>query len=196
MVLVVDFYDSFTYNLVHYFERAGEDVEIVFHDQLIIDSLPSYSLVVLSPGPGLPEEKENLFTCISYCRQNRIPIFGVCLGFQALGISLGAELANQLTVKHGVSERLSWVSDSSILFQGIQKNSLVGLYHSWKLVSVPEKYLSSISEKKVAMSLESSDEYILGVQFHPESILTTEGFKLIENVISWKNGLKKQRDFS
>ena len=105
-------------------------------------------------------------------------------------------MANQLTVKHGVSERLSWVSDSSILFQGIQKNSLVGLYHSWKLVSVPEKYLSSISEKKVAMSLESSDEYILGVQFHPESILTTEGFKLIENVVTWKNGLKKQRDFS
>jgi anthranilate synthase component 2 len=187
MVLVVDFYDSFTYNLVHYFENAGEHVEIVFHDQLILERLEKYSLVVLSPGPGLPNEKENLFDCITICIENSIPIFGVCLGFQALGISLGAQLVNQHVVKHGVSTELTWVSPKSKLFQGIKNTISVGLYHSWKLEDIPTEYLTSYSAEGVAMSLECYEKRIMGVQFHPESILTQHGRQLIENVVAWKN---------
>ena len=187
MVLVVDFYDSFTYNLVHYFDNAGEQVEIVYHDQLNIDTLVNYSLVVLSPGPGLPNEKENLFGCITFCKIHNIPIFGVCLGFQALAIFLGGKLENQYAVMHGVSTRLIEISHESILFSGIQNGIQVGLYHSWKVIGLHEKYITAFSENHVPMALESKEDKIFAVQFHPESILTENGMKIIENVVNWKN---------
>ncbi|MBM3454877.1 MAG: aminodeoxychorismate/anthranilate synthase component II [Bacteroidetes bacterium] len=187
MVLVVDFYDSFTYILAHYFENGGEQVEIVFHDHLIIESLSNYSLVVLSPGPGLPAEKVNMFECIEYCQLHEVPLFGVCLGFQALALFKGGKLKNQDKVMHGVSTRLSGISPKSFLFRGVKNGSKVGLYHSWKVCNLDEKYLVAKSEADVPMALESIDDKFLGVQFHPESIMTESGMKIIENVINWKN---------
>ncbi|MBM3161678.1 MAG: aminodeoxychorismate/anthranilate synthase component II, partial [Bacteroidetes bacterium] len=187
MVLVVDFYDSFTYNLAHYFENGGEKVEIVFHDHLIIGSLSNYSLVVLSPGPGLPAEKVNMFECIEYCQLNDVPLFGVCLGFQALALFKGGKLENQDKVMHGVSTRLRGISPKSFLFRGIEDYSKVGLYHSWKVCNLDEKYVMAKSEVDVPMALESMEDKFLGVQFHPESIMTESGMKIIENVINWKN---------
>ncbi|HBW86702.1 MAG TPA: aminodeoxychorismate/anthranilate synthase component II [Crocinitomicaceae bacterium] len=187
MVLVVDFYDSFTFNLVHYFENAGEQVEIVCHDNLFIESLIKYSLVVLSPGPGLPQEKENMFECIAFCHSNKIPLFGVCLGFQALAIFLGGELINQKKVKHGVSESLASISKESVLLFGIPIGTAVGLYHSWKICGLDKKYITAISVNQIAMSLESKHDKIFGVQFHPESILTQKGMSVIQNLVNWKN---------
>jgi anthranilate synthase component II len=187
MVLVVDFYDSFTFNLVHYFENAGEQVEIVCHDHLIIESLINYSLVVLSPGPGLPHEKENMFECIAFCHSNKIPLFGVCLGFQALASFLGGNLINQEEVKHGVTTRLASISNRSVLLKSIPNGSKVGLYHSWKVTELDEKYISAFSENHVTMALESKDDKIFGVQFHPESILTEKGMAVIQNLVNWKN---------
>lgn len=187
MVLVVDFYDSFTFNLVHYFENVGEQVEIVYHDHLNVESLLNYSLVVLSPGPGLPHEKENMLECIAFCHLNKIPLFGVCLGFQALAIFLGGELKNQEEVKHGVTTRLASISNRSVLLNGIPNGSKVGLYHSWKVTELDEKYISAFSENHVTMALESKNDKIFGVQFHPESILTEKGMAVIQNLVNWKN---------
>jgi anthranilate synthase component 2 len=187
MVLVVDFYDSFTFNLVHYFENAGEQVDLVYHDHLVKATLLNYSLVVLSPGPGLPNEKENMFECIAFCQLNRIPLFGVCLGFQALASFLGGNLINQEEVKHGVTTRLASISNRSVLLNGIPNGSKVGLYHSWKVIELDEKFITAYSENHVAMALESKENKIFGVQFHPESILTENGMAVIQNLVNWKN---------
>jgi anthranilate synthase component II len=130
-VVLVDFYDSFTFNLSHYFEQLNVDVTVIRHDYLKLDELNDYDAIILSPGPGLPSEKENLDKLLQQCVGVK-PILGVCLGMQALAEHIGGSLVNQFTVKHGVQE-LIHVNDHSGLFANLPADFHVGLYHSWKV---------------------------------------------------------------
>ena len=180
-VLLVDFYDSFTFNLSHYLEQLNVEVTVIRHDYLNLAEINYYNAVVLSPGPGLPTEKENLMELLSMYVGNK-PILGVCLGMQAIALHLGASLENQQEVKHGVQEKLIVKNDAG-LFQGLPTEFLVGLYHSWKVVDVPESWQTSHLENDVLMSIEVPNQQLFAVQFHPESILTEHGLSLLSNFI-------------
>ncbi len=180
-VVLVDFYDSFTFNLSHYLEQLNVEVTVIRHDYLNLAEINRYDAVVLSPGPGLPKEKENLMELLSRYVGKK-PILGVCLGMQAIALHLGASLENQQEVKHGVQGKLIVKHDAG-LFQGLPTQFLVGLYHSWKVVGVPESWQTSHLENGVLMSLEVPDQQLYAVQFHPESILTEHGLSLLSNFI-------------
>jgi len=182
-VVLVDFYDSFTFNLSHYFEQLNVEVTVIRHDYLNLQELNAFDAIVLSPGPGLPTEKKNLMELLSMYVGKK-PILGVCLGMQAIALHLGALLENQQEVKHGVQEKLI-IKDHSGLFQGLPADFLVGLYHSWKVVSLPEEWQTSQLESGVLMSIEVPNLQVYAVQFHPESILTENGLQLLSNFIQY-----------
>jgi anthranilate synthase component 2 len=177
----VDFYDSFTFNLSHYLEQLNVDVTVIRHDYLNLTQINVFDAIILSPGPGLPAEKQHLMELLSMYVGKK-PILGVCLGMQAIALHLGASLENQQEVKHGVQGKLI-VKDHSGLFQGLPTEFLVGLYHSWKVVGVPEHWQTSQLDNGVLMSIEVPNQQLYAVQFHPESILTEYGLPLLSNFI-------------
>lgn len=187
-VLLVDFYDSFTYNIQHYFINLGCEVDVVLEDKLLISAVYDYDCVVLSPGPGLPSEKKNMFSIISLCR-NSIPILGICLGMQAISESLGGKLRNQSEVKHGRLEEIL-ILKKDVLFAGLPNTISVGLYHSWKVEGLEENVITAKTSTGIIMALESKQEFLFGVQFHPESILTTFGEQILENFVRFVKNIK------
>ena len=183
-ILVVDFYDSFVFNLVHYFSSLGVTVDVLSDAQMEPNDLAflsKYSGIVLSPGPGLPEETVSMMPIINHC-VGRIPVFGVCLGMQGLGQSMGGTLVNMSEVRHGVSTQLSF-SPEAFLFSSLPDFVEVGLYHSWRIEGLNQHYITSVDDRGTVMSLASSQRKQCGVQFHPESILTPHGKQMISNVI-------------
>ncbi|MFZ9586231.1 MAG: anthranilate synthase component II [Crocinitomicaceae bacterium] len=180
-VVLVDFYDSFTFNLSHYFEQLDAEVTVIRYDYLNVTDLHAYDAIVLSPGPGLPEEKKNLRELLDEFVGKK-PILGVCLGFQAIAVHLGGRLENQQEVKHGVQGTLH-VKNHDGLFLGLPDSFLVGLYHSWKVVKLPAQFESAFLDNGVLMALEDPSKRLYGVQFHPESILTEYGLDLLRNFL-------------
>ena len=180
-VVLVDFYDSFTFNLSHYLEQLNVEVTVIRHDYLNLAEINTFDAIVLSPGPGLPSEKVNLMELLSLYAGKK-PILGVCLGMQAIAIHLGASLQNQEQVKHGVQGKLI-VKNHSGLFHGLPNEFLVGLYHSWKVVDVHEAWQTAQLDNGVMMSIEVPTQLLYAVQFHPESILTEHGLQLLSNFI-------------
>jgi anthranilate synthase component 2 len=181
-VLIVDFYDSFTYNLAHYFEKLDSNATVIRNDELDLSTILDYDKLVLSPGPGLPKEKENLFEILEHF-SGKIPILGICLGMQAIGEFMGGNLQNQSIVKHGIAENIT-VSNSNYLFKNLPEIIQVGLYHSWEIVDIAAENTSSVSQYNVIMSIEFPEHKLYGVQFHPESILTENGFELLRNFLN------------
>jgi anthranilate synthase component 2 len=183
-ILLVDNYDSFTYNLLHYLEEIDCVVEVVRNDKVRNMDVDLCDALILSPGPGLHEEAGRLMDIIEYSFDKK-PIFGVCLGMQALAIYKGATLFNQKEVKHGVSENCIQVNTNK-LFEDIPNTFKVGLYHSWGIELQDELQFrkTAISENKVLMAFEHVVFPVVGVQFHPESILTEFGKKMILNFIT------------
>ena len=179
-VLLIDFYDSFTFNLAHYLEAMDLQLSVVRYDQLSQETLLAADAIILSPGPGLPNEKAGLSALLDQF-VGRTPILGVCLGMQALVEHLGGSLMNQVQVKHGVQETID-IMDHTGLFQGLPKLMEVGLYHSWKVVC-PENWLTAHTEAGVPMALERPEMKVYGVQFHPESVLTPLGKEILRNFI-------------
>jgi anthranilate synthase component 2 len=179
-VLLIDFYDSFTYNLAHYLEAMELQLTVVRHDQLLPETLQMADAIVLSPGPGLPSEKEGLRNILQAFVGQK-PILGVCLGMQALVEYLGGTLINQTQVKHGVSEKIN-ISNGEGLFRHLPKEIEVGLYHSW-MVRCPESWISAKSLSGVPMAFERPELKVYGVQFHPESVLTPLGKEILRNFI-------------
>jgi len=179
-VLLIDFYDSFTFNLAHYLEAMDLQLSVVRYDQLSQETLLAADAIILSPGPGLPNEKAGLSALLDQF-VGRTPILGVCLGMQALVEHLGGSLMNQAQVKHGVQETID-IMDHTGLFQGLPKRMEVGLYHSWKVVC-PENWLTAHTEAGVPMALERPEMKVYGVQFHPESVLTPLGKEILRNFI-------------
>jgi anthranilate synthase component 2 len=183
-ILVIDNYDSFTYNLVHYLEDLDCEVTVRRNDQLTLEEVDAFEKIVLSPGPGLPDEAGLLKAIIKTYAPTK-SILGVCLGQQAIGEVFGGSLINLDTVYHGVATKVtSCVTDES-LFNGLDKTIEVGRYHSWVVdPNLPEVLeATSFDENGQVMSLRHKTYDLKGVQFHPESVLTPDGKKILENWI-------------
>lgn len=180
-VIVIDNYDSFTYNLVHYLEDLGCTVTVKRNDQLQLEDIEPFDKIVLSPGPGIPDEAGLLKPIIEAYAKTK-PILGVCLGHQAIGEVFGGTLANLDKVYHGVATPVEVVQEDP-LFEGLGKSFEVGRYHSWVVQTpLPEDLVLLAQERNgqvMAMRHKTYDLY--GVQFHPESILSPDGKQLLNN---------------
>ncbi len=166
---------------MHYLEGLDCQVTTILEDQMEIEKISQFDAIILSPGPGLPNEKKNLFEILKNC-EGIIPVLGICLGMQGIAQYLNMELENQKQVKHGVSEDIEVLSKNG-LFKDLNDEISVGLYHSWKVKNAPEENISAMSESKIIMALEFPQKKLFGVQFHPESIMTPEGKKILQNFI-------------
>jgi len=186
-VLILDNYDSFTYNLAHYVE-ANPDYEVaVFrNDEISIDEVDKYDTIILSPGPGLPEDAGILKALIKRYAPTK-KILGVCLGMQAIGEVFGGTLLNLDTVFHGVATTIQIVDREDGLYKGLPESFAVGRYHSWVVANEgfpKELHITSVEENGQVMSLKHKDYKLYGVQYHPESILTEHGKEMITNFLS------------
>jgi anthranilate synthase component 2 len=183
-LLLVDFKDSFTYNLFHAFESLGAEVVVIEDGAEITEQqIFEYDGVVLSPGPGLPEETKSMFEVISLV-QGKKPLLGVCLGMQGIAQYFKVPLYNLNIVKHGVSTKVNQVNPSPLFF-GISSSFSAGLYHSWAVNTENQSDFEVIamSEEQVAMAIQRSEDKLFGIQFHPESVLTPCGNQLLENFV-------------
>jgi anthranilate synthase/aminodeoxychorismate synthase-like glutamine amidotransferase len=179
-ILLLDNYDSFTFNLAHYLTNLGAHVDVVRNDAFD-GNFSAYDKIVLSPGPGLPNDAGMLMQIIEDAT-GKIPILGVCLGMQAIALSLGGELYNLNSVKHGVQESIS--TSDSVLFKNLPAQIEVGLYHSWAVKSKCGNFTqTAVSSENVMMGLENADKKLYAVQFHPESVMTPTGIKILENFL-------------
>ena len=184
-VLVIDNYDSFTYNLVHYLEDLNCDVTVVRNDQLELEEVAPFDKIVLSPGPGIPDEAGLLKEIIKTYAPKK-SIFGVCLGQQAIGEVFGGKLINLDKVYHGVATTIKITSKDDIIYKGLANEIEVGRYHSWVLdPDLPENLeVTSVDKNGQVMSLRHKTYDVCAVQYHPESVLTPDGKKILEN---WVN---------
>lgn len=180
-VLVIDNYDSFTYNLVHYLEDLDCIVTVKRNDQIHLEEIEAFDKIVLSPGPGIPDEAGLLKEIIAMYAPSK-SIFGVCLGQQAIAEVFGGSLINIDQVYHGIATKINIVKDD-ILFDGLPREIEVGRYHSWVVdPELPEVLeASSFDENGQVMSLRHKAYDVSAVQFHPESVLTPHGKKILEN---------------
>ncbi|EDP95660.1 aminodeoxychorismate/anthranilate synthase component II [Kordia algicida OT-1] len=181
-ILVIDNYDSFTYNLVHYLEDLDCDVTVKRNDQLTLEEVDAYEKIILSPGPGIPDEAGLLKPIIAEYAPTK-SILGVCLGQQAIGEVFGGTLSNLSEVYHGVATQVEVSVDDESLFKGLPKNFEVGRYHSWIVANpLPESLeATSYDENGQIMSLRHKEYDVRGVQYHPESVLTPHGKQILEN---------------
>ncbi len=182
-VLLVDNYDSFTYNLVQLLDEAGAAVTVVKNDALNFDKIRNFDKILLSPGPGLPVEAGQLLALIQEFSEEK-PILGVCLGHQAIAEVFGGRLVNLETVYHGIRQEIELGEDA--LFRNVPKKTTVGLYHSWAVAEpLPtDLEVTARSPDGVVMALRHRRFDVCGVQFHPESYMTPEGARMIENWLS------------
>lgn len=183
-VLVIDNYDSFTYNLVHYLEDLGCEVEVRRNDKLELEEVASFDRIVLSPGPGIPDEAGLLKAIIArYAPEKRI--FGVCLGQQAIAEVFGGSLVNLDRVYHGVATEIGVVQPDYI-FKGLPQRLQVGRYHSWVVhPQLPDCLeATALDDHGEVMALRHRHYDVRAVQFHPESVLTPRGKEMLAN---WLN---------
>ena len=186
-ILLIDNYDSFTYNLSQYLEEeGGDDVEVTVwrNDQFGLDDVERFDKIVLSPGPGVPDEAGLLKAVIRRYAPMK-PILGVCLGEQAIGEVFGAEIYNLNTVFHGIQSSVRIVA-SDYIFDNLSDSIKVGRYHSWvvgKEDFPAELEVTAVSDEGQVMALKHRRYDVHGIQFHPESILTPEGRTIIRNFI-------------
>lgn len=181
-IAIVDNYDSFTYNLAHLVRELGAQVSVFRNDQFQLHQLKSFHKIILSPGPGIPEEAGLLLDTIRYYA-GKIPMLGVCLGQQAIGEAFGATLVNLSAVFHGVATPCKKTVDD-LLFDGLPDTFSVGRYHSWVVsdINFPDCLeVTARSMEGQIMALRHRQYDIRGIQFHPESILTPEGSRIISN---------------
>lgn len=185
-ILVFDNYDSFTYNLVQMIEQiAGEKVDVLRNDQVPLQDIEKYDKIILSPGPGIPEEAGILLEVIKKYAPTK-SIFGVCLGQQAIAEAFGGSLINLTEIYHGVATESKQVKEHSI-FKNLPETLEVGRYHSWavNLDDFPEELeITSIDKNGMIMSLKHKTYDVHAVQYHPESILTPDGKKILANWLS------------
>ncbi len=183
-ILLLDNYDSFTYNLLHILEELGADVEVHRNDKIALEDVERFDKILLSPGPGIPEEAGILLPLIRKYAPTK-DILGVCLGEQAIGEVFGAKLINLTNVHHGVSSDIRVTVDDEPIFAGLGKSFVAGRYHSWAVSredfpSCLEITAEDADEKQI-MALRHKSYNVRGIQFHPESVLTPEGRRIIEN---------------
>jgi anthranilate synthase component 2 len=187
-ILVFDNYDSFTYNLVHLVEKiTHKKVDVFFNDQITLENINKYDKIILSPGPGIPEEAGLLLPLIKMYAPMK-SILGVCLGHQAIGQAFGATLTNLSTVYHGVASNIivekNQIEVDDSLFKGLPATFEVGRYHSWVVDTKnfpTDLEITATDENGYVMAMKHKIFDVQGVQFHPESILTPSGEMILSN---------------
>ena len=187
MVVIIDNYDSFTYNLAHLVKELGAEVDVLRNDKFELEELEKYDKIILSPGPGIPEEAGLLLEVIrTYA--GRKPILGVCLGEQAIGQAFGGKLTNLSEVFHGIQTNVK-IKNKDYIFSGLPTEIPVGRYHSWVVDTdgFPEELvITAISSEGQIMALKHREYDVHGIQFHPESVLTPDGKQIVGN---WLKGV-------
>ena len=186
-ILVFDNYDSFTYNIVHYLQNlTNETIDVFRNDKISLNEIDQYDKIVLSPGPGLPNEAGLLIPLIKrFCKTKSI--LGVCLGHQAIGEVFGGKLINLDKVYHGVATPIQVLDANEKLFKGLPSEFTGGRYHSWVVdnVNLPECFnVTAVDQQGMIMAITHKEYDLRGVQFHPESVLTEHGMKIMKN---WLN---------
>lgn len=182
-ILVIDNYDSFTYNLVHYLEDLGCEVIVMRNDEVEIGDAERFDKILLSPGPGIPDEAGALKDIIKAWAATK-SILGICLGQQAIAEVFGGSLINLEKVYHGISAKINIINTDETLFRGMGSSIEVGRYHSWCVDPAtlpPVLEATSVDENGNIMSLRHKTYNIKGVQFHPESVLTPHGKLILSN---------------
>ncbi len=183
-VLLVDNYDSFTYNLLHLLEENGvTNTDVILNDELDLDAIERYSKIILSPGSGLPRQAGKMPALLQRWATQK-SILGVCLGHQAIAEHFGASLLNMKEVIHGKRSQLTVIEENMSLFKGLPKNFWVGRYHSWLIQKkdLPSSLeITAVDEQGAIMAFRHKRYDLQGVQFHPESILTEYGARLLGN---------------
>jgi anthranilate synthase component 2 len=186
-ILVFDNYDSFTYNLVHLVEKILHmKVEVFRNDEIALEKVKAYDKIILSPGPGIPSEAGMLLPLIKEYAASK-SILGVCLGHQAIGESFGGTLVNLDTVYHGVATPVKILNKNAPLLKGLGDSIEAGRYHSWIIdrKNFPEDLeITAVDENNYIMALQHKKYDVQGVQFHPESVLTPDGEKILRNWLS------------
>lgn len=186
-ILVLDNYDSFTYNLVQYVQEIlGHKVVVKRNDAIDLEAIADYDVVILSPGPGVPKDAGIMPKLIQQYAGKK-PILGVCLGHQAIGEAFGGELENLTKVYHGVETMVEVTTDDNVLFQNLPQTMQVGRYHSWavKNENLPDCFeVTSRDEQGAIMSMRHKEHEIYGIQFHPESVMTPEGKAMLTNFLN------------
>ncbi len=188
-ILMIDNYDSFTYNLVHIVKKSGYEIDVFRNDKISIEEVGKYSKIMLSPGPGIPSEAGILQEIVRTYAPTK-SIFGVCLGQQCIGEVFGGKLTNLDKVFHGIATPINLInSKDPLLFAGMPDTFSVGRYHSWvvdKAGFPDELEITAEDESGKIMALRHKKYNVRGVQFHPESILTEFGSKIVENWLASK----------
>ncbi len=181
-IVIIDNYDSFTYNLAHLVRELGVEVTVLRNDQFKMEELEEYSKIILSPGPGIPSEAGLLLDVIRTYAGKK-PILGVCLGHQAIGEVFGGKLENLTDVFHGVATEGTQLGNDE-LFYGLPRRITMGRYHSWVVSQegLPDCLeVTAVSDEGQIMALKHKEMNVRGIQFHPESVLTPDGRKMIQN---------------
>ena len=181
-IVIIDNYDSFTYNLVHLIASLGANVTVLKNDNLDLVQLENFDKIVLIPGPGLPEEPGKTMDVIKTYASIK-PILGVCLGHQAIALAYGASLTNLPTVCHGLST-IGLNLGNDPIFKGLPAKVAMGRYHSWVVTResvCPPLEISALSDDGLVMGIRHKHLKLHGIQFHPESILTPEGKTIVNN---------------
>jgi len=185
-ILVLDNYDSFTYNLVQYIERViKQEVDVKRNDQLLLEEVDAYDKILISPGPGIPEEAGLTLELIR-AYGSRKSILGVCLGHQAIAEAYGGSIKNLSTVYHGVTGQMKQLVEDEYLFEGVPELFDAGRYHSWVVEpqTLPRELEITVeNDEGYIMALRHREHDVKGVQFHPESVLTEYGGRMILNWI-------------
>lgn len=181
-VLVIDNYDSFTFNLVHYIQCFDYEVTVFRNDCFDLEDVADFDKIVLSPGPGIPDEAGLLKDVIRRYSAEK-SILGICLGLQAIGEVFGGKLINLEKVYHGVSTKARILVDDEPLFEGLEKEIMVGRYHSWVIENnLPDSLeVTAVDDQNQIMALRHKIYDVRAVQFHPESVLTPNGKTIIGN---------------
>jgi anthranilate synthase component II len=185
MILVVDNYDSFTYNLVQYIGESGERVEVYRNDELSVEEIVALApeKIVISPGPGTPTDA-GVSVPLIHAVKGKIPLLGVCLGHQSIGAALGGNVVRAATIMHGKTSQV--YHDNRGIFAGVDNPFVATRYHSLivERQTLPEALvIRAWTEDGVIMGMDSEQLLLYGVQFHPESIMTSEGKKIIRNFL-------------
>lgn len=182
-IVVIDNYDSFTYNLVHLLQELDQEYVVWRNDKFKLEDIDAFDKILLSPGPGIPEEAGLLLDVIRTYAPHK-SILGICLGQQAIAEVFGGTLFNMEKPLHGVATNITVVDESEKLFRDFPKDSKIGRYHSWAVSkdTLPTSLkVTAVDENGIIMALTHTEYDVRGMQFHPESVLTTNGKKLIEN---------------
>jgi anthranilate synthase component II len=182
-ILVLDNYDSFTYNLVYILRELHDQVEVHRNDKISLEDVADYDKILLSPGPGIPSEAGIMLDLIKEYAPSK-SILGICLGHQGIGEVFGGGLENMTDVLHGISDKAIVTDASERIFKGLPTEIQVGRYHSWTVVSdsVPDSLtITAVDEQGRVMGLAHKQYDVRGLQFHPESVLTEHGKEMLQN---------------